>query len=109
MEERIVKKLMTSVKCSKCGQNFQLRNIRILGHRQGLWFFSVLCSYCHSQYLIAAAITREKVEVISDLTEAELTRFQNTDALTADDVLDMYTFLKKFDGDFARLFKYERV
>ena len=53
-----------------------------------------------------AAIIREdeKAEVITDLTEAELDRFRNMDSLTPDDVLDMHSFLKDFEGDFSRLF-----
>jgi transcription elongation factor Elf1 len=109
MEEHIVKKLMTSVKCTNCGQNYELPNINILAHHHGLWFFSVTCSSCHSQFLIAATISNEKVEVTSDLTEAETDRFKNASVPTADDVLDMYSYLEKFDGNFIRLFKYERV
>jgi len=28
MEERIVKKLMTSVKCTSCGQNYQMHDVK---------------------------------------------------------------------------------
>ena len=31
MEERIVKKLMTSVKCTGCGQKYEMRDVKILG------------------------------------------------------------------------------
>lgn len=109
MEERIVKKLMTSIKCSHCGQSYQLRNIKVVGHHQDIWFFNVYCSACHTQYLIAAAVSTDKTEVVNDLTPAEMERFQRARLLTADDLLDMHSFLSRFNGDFARLFKYERV
>jgi hypothetical protein len=109
MEERIIKKLMTSVKCSSCGQNYTGRNVRILGHHHGLWFLSAYCPSCHTQYLLAAEVTPEKARIITDLSEAEIRQFQNAGALTSDDVLDMHGFLKKFDGNFAQLFGRERV
>jgi hypothetical protein len=109
MEERIIKRLMTSVKCSNCGHNYTERNIRILGHHHGLWFLRAYCPSCHTQYLLAAEVTPEKAPVVTDLTQTEISHFRNSRALTADDVLDMHGFLKKFNGDFAHLFGRERV
>ncbi|MDD5288624.1 MAG: hypothetical protein PHY28_05875 [Dehalococcoidales bacterium] len=110
MEERIVKKLMTSVKCTACGQNYLMRDVKILGNHQDLWFLQVSCSSCHSRYIIAAVIRQDKnLEIISDLTDAELPRFKNSRSLNADDVLDMHAFLNDFDGDFSGLFGYHKV
>ncbi len=109
MKERVIKRLMTSVKCSSCGQNYSERNVRIIGRHRSLWFISAYCSSCHTHYLLAATVSREKAEIVSDLTEAELARFKKPRTPTADDILDMHNFLKKFDGDFTRLFGRERV
>ena len=43
-------------------------------------------------------------EIVSDLTEAELDRFRNMEVPTADEMLDMYSFLEDFNGDFTQLF-----
>jgi hypothetical protein len=43
-------------------------------------------------------------EPVSDLTEAEHSLFAGREKVGADDVLDMHSFLKEFDGDFAALF-----
>jgi hypothetical protein len=48
-------------------------------------------------------------DIISDLTDAEFAKFKNARALTADDVLDMHTFLKEFNSDFSGLFGYKKV
>jgi hypothetical protein len=110
MEERIVKKLMTSVKCSNCGQNYQTCNVKILGNHQDLWFLQVSCSSCHSRYLITAVIDQERNhDIVSDLTDAEFSRFKSYHDLTADDVLDMHTFLNEFDGNFSGLFDFKRA
>jgi ribosomal protein L44E len=109
MEERNIKRLMASVKCSSCGHNYDRHNVRILGHHLGVWFLSAYCPSCHNQYLLAVTVDKEKAEIITDLTEAEFTRFKKCGVPTADDMLDMHSFLKKFNGNFAELFGRERV
>ena len=106
MEESLIKKLMTSIKCGVCGHRYEVDNINVLSHDKDLWFLNTICSSCHTRCLIAAIVREGKApEVITDLSEAELSRFRNAGKLTADDVLDMHDFLKNFDGDFSRLFR----
>lgn len=105
VEENLLKKLMTSIKCSVCGQCYEVDNIDILGHSEDLWFLRVSCAACHAQCLVVAVVKGGKVpEVITDLTEAELDRFKNVGTLTTNDALDVHHFLAKFDGDFSQLF-----
>ena len=108
MEERIVKKLMTSVKCTSCGQNYQMRDVQILGNHQDLYFLQVACSSCHNRYLITAVINDKNPDIVSDLTDTEFTKFKLSRALHANDVLDMHSYLKEFDGDFCGLFGYKK-
>ena len=110
MEENFIKRLMTSVKCSVCGHHYEVDNIGILGHQEDLWFLGVSCSACHTQYLVAAVVSEsKKLEVITELTEAELAKFKNAYPVTADEMLDMHNFLKDFDGDFSQLFSQEQL
>jgi DNA-directed RNA polymerase subunit RPC12/RpoP len=109
MEERIVKKLMTSVKCTSCGQNYEMRDVKILGNHQDLYFLQVSCSSCHSRFLITAVINDKSPDIISDLTNTEFTKFKNAGTPNADDVLDMHTYLKEFNGDFSGLFGSKKV
>ncbi len=105
MEEKLIKRFMTSIKCSVCQQRYQVDNVKVLGHQENLWFLSVFCSACQTQCLVAAVIKEGKApKVTIDLTEAELDKFKKMDELTADEMLDMHSFLKSFDGDFSRLF-----
>ena len=105
VEDNLIKRLMTSVKCSVCGQRYEVDNIDVLGHREDLWFLRVVCPACHTQALVAAVIKEDRVpKVITDLTEAELDRFRDVGVLTTNDLLDVHNFLKDFDGDFSRLF-----
>jgi len=106
MEEGIIKRLVTSIKCGVCGQGYEVDDIDVLGHREDLWFLRAFCSACHTQCLMAAVVKESaQPEVItSDFTEAELDKFRKMGRLTADEMLDMHNFLKGFDGDFSRVF-----
>ena len=105
MNERFIKKLMSTIKCDVCGEYYETNNIKVLGHRDDIWFLNVFCPACHSQALVAAAIKKGKpLEVITDLTETELAKFAQASTISADDMLDLHSFLHDFDGDFVKLF-----
>ncbi len=105
VEENLIKRLMASIKCSVCGQHYETDNISVLGHQEELWFLRVSCTACHNQYLVAAILKEDRTpELVIDLSEAELDKFRNMGAATADEMLDMHNFLKNFNGDFSRLF-----
>jgi len=107
MEERLIKRLMASMRCESCGQPYRAYNIDVIGHREGLWFLRVLCSACHTQCLVAAKVKESGMsEVSADLIEPELAE-SGGQVIEIDDVLDMHNFLKGFDGDFSRLFGQE--
>ena len=42
MEDKLIKRLMTSLKCDSCGQHYEVYNIDILGHREGVVFKGIL-------------------------------------------------------------------
>jgi len=109
MEERIVKKMMTSVKCTSCGQNYQIRDVRIISNHEDLYFLQLSCSSCGSLSLFTAAVNSKNLDIITDLTDAELADSPAAQAPVSDDVLDMHAYLKEFDGDFRRLFKSKKV
>jgi len=103
MEERLIKRLMASMKCESCGQHYEVYNIDVLGHREDLWFLRVHCSACHTQCLVAAIVKESRMsEVVTDLSEFELDEFKDN-VIEIDDVLNMHNFLKDFDGNFSRL------
>ncbi len=105
MDKSLIKRLLASIKCGACGQRYEVDNVDVLGHQEDLWFLSVFCSACQIQCLVAAVVKEGKApKVTTDLTEAEWDKFKKMDKLTADEVLDMHSFLKGFDGDFSQLF-----
>ncbi len=104
MEERIVRKLVANVKCNQCGQPYQSENVKVLGHQQAIWFFNVYCPACQNQFFIAATVSPDNNPNITDLTPADVSRLQQANPLTADDVLDMHAHLKNYHGDIVHLF-----
>ncbi|HEX78395.1 MAG TPA: hypothetical protein G4O03_08355 [Dehalococcoidia bacterium] len=105
MDENLVKKLMSRIKCGLCGKPYAMENIQILGHRDDLWFVGMFCTACRSHGLVAAVIREGQFpEVYSELSDEELKRFSQGEVVGANDVLEMHDFLKGFDGDFSRLF-----
>ena len=106
MKESLIKRLIASIKCGACGQHYEEGDIDVIGHNEELWFLRISCSSCHTKCLVAAIIREDKkVEVITDLTKAELDKFKDVDGVRVDDILDMHNFLRDFDGDFPRLFR----
>ncbi len=105
MDEKLIKKLLSNMKCTVCGRHYEPANVKVLGHQENMWFLSVFCPACVSQGLVAAVIKEGKIsEIVTELTEAERSKFANVPPIGADDILDMHTFLKEFKGDFSSLF-----
>ena len=105
MDEQLIRRLIATIKCSVCGQHYEGEDVKILGHRDDLWFLSVSCASCQTQGLVAVVIKEGKRPyVVTDLTEKDKTKFRHMEAVAADDVLDVHDFLKGFDGDFGQLF-----
>ncbi len=106
MEEGIIKKLMTSLKCDTCGKHYEPFDVQILGHRSELWFFRVNCSNCQTACLIAVSVKESALaDAINDLTATELGEFSNANIVGSDDLIDMHNFLKDFHGDFTAMFR----
>ena len=102
MEERLIKKLMTSIKCESCGQNYEPYDVDVIGHREDMWFLRVLCSKCQTQCLVAAVVKEGKVPgEVNELTGTGAEDFRY-EKIEVDDVLDMHNFLEDFNGNFAR-------
>ena len=111
--EKLVKRLMTTVKCNVCGSHYESDKVDVLGHQEELWFLSITCGHCRSQGLVAALIRDTKsdeppevVELSTDIGETEQLeeRQAGKPPVTGDDLLDMHEFLNEFDGDFQALF-----
>ncbi len=105
MDERVIKKLVSNMKCAVCGQHYEASNVHVLGHRDDMWFVGIFCTSCHSQGLVAAVVKEGNLpQIVTELSDAEESKFAASDLVGCDDVLDVHDFLSDFDGDFSKLF-----
>ena len=105
VEENLIRKLITTIKCSFCGRRYDSSSIKVLGHKEDFLFFGASCIACKTRSLVAVVVKNGKPpELITDLSEEELKAFEDREDITVDEVLDMHNFLKDFSGDFNTLF-----
>lgn len=105
MDSKYIRKIMSNLKCGICGHHYKSANINILGYQSDVWFLNVSCQSCNSMALIAATFKKEKQSpFVTDLTKAEMSKLHDTEAITSDDIIDIYSYLQEFDGDFTKLF-----
>ena len=108
MDERFIKRLVATVRCGVCGEPYEGQNVKVLGHRDTLWFLSVSCPACGGQGLLAAAIKEgELARPITDLSETEQAKFHNLGPVSADELLDIHECLRDFNGDVSHLLSVE--
>jgi len=119
----IMKQFIAKSKCGRCGQHYEIPNIEALGHHEDLWLFTAYCSPCNSLGLVLVNVKRDKEpEIVNEAhcndtaivkpecndpaiaEPAEEVESRFSVPVSSSDVLDMYIFLKDFDGDFASLF-----
>ena len=93
MDEKMLKKILSNIRCESCGQYCDPENIRVIGRHNDVWIISVHCSSCNHGGLVTAIMKEGEVpeKVVTELTEAEMRKFSTP--ISSDDVLDMQIFL----------------
>jgi hypothetical protein len=103
-EYEFVRQLLENVKCVVCSEEYDEADVTIMAQQEELWMLMVSCHHCHTQGIILAMVKEdEHVELLSDLTPEEWERLQDLPPISTEDVLDVYQFLRDFDGDFGGL------
>ena len=103
MEEEYIKNYLADLPCGYCGQQYVSSNMELVNNSGSYYTFSVYCQYCNRQNFVTVFVNKgEVIEPEVELNEEEIVKFCTP--LCSDDVLDMHTFLKDFDGDFSALF-----
>ncbi|MFA5317009.1 MAG: hypothetical protein WC369_06285 [Dehalococcoidales bacterium] len=100
----VVKDLMTRVRCHHCGEHFQTPDIKVIGHDDNMWFLKVSCQACSKVSLTVVFVSELAQPQISEIAGVEEIKFRQYPVASGDDLLDMHSFLKDFDGDFTRIF-----
>lgn len=97
---------LTSFGCAACGELYEPGRIRLLAHRDGLFFVDLACTACSSRAV--AIVTVETDQDQGTLAEtgelAEIAAARTTPQgpvappISADDVLDVHRLLGDFRG-----------
>jgi len=96
---------LTSFGCAACGQPFEMRHIRVLAERDGLFFVDLVCTHCGSQAVAIVTIQVDDDGAHADVTElpAVAAGEPASPAISADDVLAMHELLEGFEGSVTAL------
>jgi hypothetical protein len=122
-QERLIRRLFTTQHCGQCHQAYEEENVTVLARRSEVWMVLVSCGSCGRKGIFVVSFPgstrserRKAILEAEALGEGALTEAVLADEppvvanrppgnpVTADDVIDMHLFLKRFDGDFAALF-----
>jgi hypothetical protein len=120
-QERIILRLFAEQHCPRCGSLYQSESVLILARRSEVWMIMISCSACQQKDTFVVKFPlgmqgRRRVTSYrlsrppsTPLPEQqpqpppETPTFPTT-PVNSDDVLDIHLFLKRFNGDFQRLF-----
>jgi hypothetical protein len=104
-QERLLKQLISTFRCSVCRRGFQREHVRVAARHEQLWIVSVRCGLCRNQQVFWVALKENGDEtILRDVSDAEEEQFAAMAPVTSDEVLDMHEFLKEFNGDFKDFF-----
>jgi hypothetical protein len=104
-KRRLVLKLVTRLRCTGCGETYDLHDFALVDRRMDVWTLGVECRHCgRSSYVVVLMRFDAESEAAGDPIPEELESTGQLPPITADDVLDVYELLEEFDGDFDELF-----
>ncbi len=112
--EKVLEWLSSVLKCPVCSFKYNLERTKIIDTRrddetgEAHLLVHSDCSQCKSSVMFSISITGPDIftmSVVTDLTRNDTKKFQDAEPLTADDILGMHNFVKKFNGDFVAAFQ----
>jgi hypothetical protein len=111
-------------RCVVCHHQFHPDDISVISREREMWTMLVECTDCHARNFVAAVLNdgdpEEAQHALRRLSEQAVRGFKElqppeifteeaqdieAEAVSSSDVIDMYEFLKNFDGDFEALLK----
>jgi C4-type Zn-finger protein len=86
----LIKQIIRDIACPICGQKYELSQVKVRGSFEQLLIIQTNCSDGHMTLFMT--MFNEKDKVIKDKP-----------AIVTDEVLDLSNSLKKFNGDFEKI------
>ena len=101
-EERLLRQLVATLRCSVCRRTYEGRHMRVAAVHDNVFVISVRCVRCRNRQIFRIAL---RDDTAAELTRKEEERFAALQPISTDDVLDAYLALKDFTGDVRKLFE----
>lgn len=89
--------LQIMTKCPMCGASHKQEDIKIINKNDGSLSIYMNCSQCKSStmmLLMANPAGFASISIPTDITEEDFDKVTDSDAVSYDDVLEMYKFLR---------------
>jgi len=105
MDDEVLKHLVSTVRCFKCGGVYEEAHARVLGYYGDTAFLSVYCTECRRRDIVAAVVKEvSAADLDNDIDDEEQEKFRYMAPVSEADVQSLHDFLEGFDGDFSLLF-----
>ncbi|PIP30916.1 hypothetical protein COZ22_04530 [bacterium (Candidatus Howlettbacteria) CG_4_10_14_3_um_filter_37_10] len=97
---KIFSQLKSSLKCPLCAKSYNEEDIKFMGNFLKAHLLELHCKTCDLNVMATVILnpTKHKYE----LTKTDFQRLDNMHEITADEMIYLHEFLKKFDGDFKK-------
>lgn len=109
--QKIFEILSTALRCPVCDYRYNLDRTKVIETKQekngqlSLLIHSN-CEKCKSNVVFSVAITGPEifsVGMVTDLTDADTTKFSKKSAISSEHILNLHHFLEEFNGDFVKI------
>jgi hypothetical protein len=105
-KRRLIHRLVAQLRCASCGHPYITEDFALVHRWQDLWVLSTRCRHCDETCQVIVFMHLEAgPEPLEELTPEETEAAGQWPPITADDVMNVHSFLQAFDGDFEALFR----
>jgi hypothetical protein len=104
LTQAMIRQIVASTRCGVCGHHFRKSDVHVIGRRENTWAMSVTCRECQSKALMLAVLAGGTTHPIyTDLEPNEWDRFKAHPRISLNDVIQFYSYLDAYDGDFSEI------
>lgn len=95
-DKDLLKSIQELSKCPSCVLPYETDDINMLGQLENYLLVHFTCNRCFMSLLTVFPAKQFKINKKLELSPVEVKKFQGLDAITTDEIIDMYQYLKKF-------------
>lgn len=94
------------MRCPSCGSVYEVSEMQFVGSQDGYFLLSLTCNNCSLPVWVNffAGNNQPGSYIAGDLTVKDI-KLLSREAITSGEVIDFHITLKKFDGNFKKVFK----